>query len=99
MSFSTILADIQARADKASPIGSTIKFDFGDNQIIYLDGTSDVNTVSQEDKWSDCLVNMKAEDMEALLGGKLNPMMAFMSGKIKVKGDMGVAMKLQSFLG
>jgi len=37
--------------------------------------------------------------MESLMAGKLNPMMAFMSGKIKVKGDMGVAMKLQSFLG
>jgi acyl-CoA dehydrogenase len=58
-----------------------------------------VNIVSPEDKWSDCLVNIKAEDMEALMAGKLNPMMAFMSGKIKVKGDMGVAMKLQSFLG
>jgi putative sterol carrier protein len=37
--------------------------------------------------------------MEQLRSGSLNPMMAIMSGKIKVKGDMSVAMKLQSMLG
>jgi putative sterol carrier protein len=30
--------------------------------------------------------------------GDLNPMMAVMSGKVKIKGDMGLAMKLQSLL-
>jgi len=38
------------------------------------------------------------EDAFGLLSGDLNPMMAFMSGKLKIKGDMGVAMKIaQSF--
>jgi putative sterol carrier protein len=34
-----------------------------------------------------------------VLSGKLNPAMAFMSGKIKVQGDMALAMKLQQLLG
>ncbi|MBL0023782.1 MAG: SCP2 sterol-binding domain-containing protein [Saprospiraceae bacterium] len=33
-----------------------------------------------------------------LKNGELNPMMAVMSGKIKIKGDMGLAMKLQSLI-
>ena len=34
-----------------------------------------------------------------LVKGELNPMMAVMTGKVKIKGDMGVAMKLQSLVG
>jgi len=43
-------------------------------------------------------VTMSSEDFRAMLAGELNPAAAFMSGKLKVKGDMGLAMKLQSFL-
>ena len=66
-------------------------------RILYIDGTGSSNEVSQEDKEADCTISIKEEDFIKLVGGKLNPMMAFMSGKIKVAGDMSVAMKLQSF--
>ncbi len=99
MAYDSVLEDIQNRAVNNAPIGSTLKLDFGDGQIIYLDGTGEANTVSGEDKDAACLVQVKLEDMEDLLAGKLNPMTAFMFGKLKVKGDMGVAMKLQAFLG
>jgi putative sterol carrier protein len=36
--------------------------------------------------------------MVDMVTGKLDPTMAFMSGKIKIKGDMGLAMKLQTIL-
>ena len=39
---------------------------------------------------------MDADDLNKLMNGDLNPMTAFMFGKLKVSGDMGVAMKLQS---
>lgn len=99
MSVQTILDDIQTRANRNTPIGSSIKFDFGDGQVIHIDGTGDANVVTQDDKDAACVVHVSASDMLELLQGKLNPMTAFMFGKLKVKGDMGVAMKLQSFLG
>ena len=40
----------------------------------------------------------KAEDWVAIATGKMNATSAFMQGKIKVKGDMSMAMKLQSLL-
>ena len=40
----------------------------------------------------------KAEDWVSIATGKMNPTSAFMQGKIKVKGDMSLAMKLQTLL-
>jgi putative sterol carrier protein len=42
---------------------------------------------------------MDADDFEAMSTGDLNPMMAFMSGKIKVDGDLNAVMKFQSLVG
>ena len=39
---------------------------------------------------------MAAQDWLDMIGGKLNGQMAFMSGKLKLKGDMGFAMKMGS---
>lgn len=39
-----------------------------------------------------------ADTFRAILGGELNPTLAFMSGKLKLDGDMGTAMKLGSAL-
>ena len=46
-----------------------------------------------------CTINMKEKDFIDLWTGKLPGTQAFMMGKLKLKGDMGLAMKLQNFLG
>ena len=46
----------------------------------------------------DILVTMKAPDFVNFINGKLNGQMAFMTGKLKVKGNMQLAMKLQNLL-
>ena len=45
-----------------------------------------------------CTVSATDADFLNIVNGKLNPQMAFMSGKIKIQGDMALAMKLQSIL-
>jgi hypothetical protein len=45
-----------------------------------------------------CTVNCIDSDFLNIVNGKLNPQMAFMSGKLKIQGDMGLAMKLQQIL-
>lgn len=45
-----------------------------------------------------CTVTATDLDFMNIVNGKLNPQMAFMSGKLKIQGDMGLAMKLQQIL-
>jgi putative sterol carrier protein len=43
-------------------------------------------------------MNMKADDFIKMASGQLKPTTAFMTGKLKIKGDMGAAMKLEKVL-
>ncbi|XP_019386989.1 PREDICTED: non-specific lipid-transfer protein [Crocodylus porosus] len=55
-------------------------------------GSVDVNS----DKKADCTITMADADLLALMTGKMNPQTAFFQGKLKVAGNMGLAMKLQN---
>lgn len=46
-----------------------------------------------------CTVTCAANDFLNITSGKMNPQMAFMSGKLKIKGEMALAMKLQKIIG
>ena len=97
-SMETLVEGIQQQAASAKPLGKTLKFDM-DGQQLFIDGTGSTNVVSINNETADCTVNVSMTDFQSLMNGDLNPMSAFMSGKIKVDGDMGVAMKLQSLFG
>lgn len=94
------LAGATQQIDSALKGGSdfdkTVKFDFGDDGKLFVDGPN--NAASNEDKPADATVRVSWEDFKSLAQGQLDPMQAFMSGKVAVDGDMSVAMKLQSLL-
>lgn len=76
--------------------GKKVKFDFGDAGKIFLDGVA--NKVSSDDVDADTTIKVKLEDFVAMAQGALDPTAAFMQGKLRVEGDMGVAMQLQSVM-
>lgn len=84
-----------ASSDKS--LGSTIKFAF-DEGVIFVDGSAEPMTVSNEDRDADCTIRMSLGDFEDMVAGETDPTMAYMTGKLKVEGDMGVAMKLSSVI-
>jgi len=90
------LAEVTQKAQSAlagADFSNTVKFDFGDVGKLFLDGPN--AKASNEDAPADATVNVGWDDFQGLLQGTLDPMMAFMQGKVKVAGDMSVAMKLQ----
>ncbi len=86
---------LRTKVGAQSGLNATLKFDCGDDGVIYLDGKSVPNTVSNEDKEADCTVKISHENLVALMTGELEPATGFMMGKFKVSGDMSVALKLQ----
>lgn len=98
MDIATVTTGLKAKAETAAELGKTVKFDFGDDGKIFVDGNNG-NAVSNDDVDADCTVQVSMSDFVDMAEGRLNAMNAFMGGKLKVLGDMSVAMKLQTILG
>lgn len=54
------------------------------------------SVLPDSDKKADCTITMADSDLLALMTGKMNPQSAFFQGKLKIAGNMGLAMKLQN---
>lgn len=97
MTLQELTAKMSEGASKKTAFGNTVKF-ATDEGNIYIDGMQSPPTVNNDDKAADCTIKMSLGDLVDLVGGKLDGMSAFMTGKLKIEGDMGVAMKLQTIL-
>ena len=95
MSLESTTDLLRTRLGTDSGLGATVKFYFGAEGVIYLDGASAPNTVSNEDVDAACTILITLEDFESLVGGDLDAAGAFMMGKLKVEGDMAIAMRLR----
>jgi len=76
--------------------GKRVKLDFGDEGAIMLDGAA--QQVSEDNGDADTTIKVSWADWQAMAAGQLDGMTAFMTGKLKVEGDMGNAMQLQGVL-
>jgi len=83
---------------KDSGLGKKFKIDFGDDGCIFIDATANPNTVSNEDGDASTTLRISMADYQKLLSGELNGQMAFMSGKLKIDGDLGGAMALGTYM-
>jgi putative sterol carrier protein len=91
------LAAVTAKLQEALAGGGfdkIIKFDFGSVGKILLNGPA--AKASNEDGPADATINVAFEDFLKLAQGQLDPTAAFMTGKLKIAGDMAAALKLQS---
>jgi len=94
----TIIDGLKEKVGKDCGLGSVVKFDFGDQGSVILDASQVPNVVSTEGPEPDCTMVISIEDFMAMAEGSLDGVSAFMTGRLKVNGDMGIAMKLGALL-
>jgi putative sterol carrier protein len=90
-------ANLASRADTSKTAGMTNSYVFdiegaGQWTVDVADGTVSVKEGGGD---ADVTISSSQETFEKIVAGEQNPTSAYMTGKLKIKGDMGAAMKLQ----
>jgi putative sterol carrier protein len=88
---------LETRVDPAKAAGMTAsyRFDIDGSGSWTVDVDDGKVSVAENGADADCTISASSETFLKIANGEQNPTAAYMSGKLKVKGDMGQAMKLQ----
>ena len=82
-------------ADRAAELNHSYAFDIGDaGQWTVAAGDDGLNVTEGLDE-ADVTITTSEDVFMRIVSGEQNPTTAYMTGKLKMKGDMGAAMKLQ----
>lgn len=98
MTFENIEKTIREKLSYAPQLGAKIKLDFGDDGLILIDGTQTPAVMSNDDDDADTTFLCSLSLFNEIIDGTQDPTMAFMTGKLKIQGSMGYAMKISALL-
>jgi len=98
--FDTRIAAMTQDSDAQKTVNGVYRFDLsGPNGGSWIvDFKADTAGVRQGDENGQCTIAMTDDNFMAMLAGKISPRLAYMGGKLKVQGDMSLAMKLGQVL-
>ena len=95
-----IVQKISKALPRAQGLDSLIALDVGGADLMIIDTESEppqfypLSRPEAEAILPDCTIFMKPQVMLDLMEGKIHPMWAYSTGKLKIQGNMGAAMKL-----
>ncbi len=96
-----LVAKMQGKAGHLRRLGYRVRFDLTDTaESVLVDGTTSAASITEASSAdeADTVLMLSSDDLAKLIAGRLSPMLAFATGKLKVEGSKGVAMKLASLL-
>lgn len=97
MDISDIRQELAENVQKIPPIGKKLKFKLDEDYIV-IDGSGDENILKDVDEDAHCTITMSVETYMKLQRKEIKPMIATLTGKLKVKGDIGLAQKLKQLM-
>jgi putative sterol carrier protein len=77
-------------------IDGVVKFVVEDEGVVQID--QDGASEAQGEVAADCTMTASAQTFRGILDGEVDPTAAFMSGRLRVEGEMGLAMELARIL-
>ncbi len=84
----------------ADSFGSTVLFDFDGDGAVFVDGNQEPPVVeAASGQEADCTITASEDVFREMMEGDLDPTAAYMTGKMKIDGDMGAAMAVGRLLG
>src|SRR5215208_8152458 len=97
MSAREFFESLESRVDESKTAGmnNSFLFDIDGAGIWLVRVEGGKVNVTEGEQDADAVIKASEETFEKLVSGEQNPTSAYMTGKLKVKGDMGAAMKLQ----
>jgi len=103
MDLAALRQVIEQRARAAPGLRARVDFVFDDGDVLHLDATRQPPEISEgstdpDADLPDTTLRVSKDTLSRIIGGELGATMAFMTGKLKVSGDMQVALKLQEIL-
>ncbi len=96
MKIDQIRKELQEKVRTIDPIGKVLKFNL-DNEFIIID-SADNNKISSEDREADCVITMSINTYLKLQKKEIKPLIATLTGKLKIKGNLGIARKLKQLM-
>ena len=96
--MTTLIEATKQKVGHGAGTGKVLKFVFNEGGQITVDERTPPPKVSDEDMDAACTITLSTDIFQKLLQGEMDPTMAFMTGKLKINGDMALAMKVQQML-
>ena len=104
MTFNELVAKVKGMAEKVDASGTDflavqVNIEGKDSGVFYVeakDGKVSVEPYEYHDR--NCAITMKMDNFNKLIDGKLDPIIAFTTGKLKVDGDAGKALEFSKLL-
>ncbi len=82
-----------------SGLDAKIKFKFGEDGTLYIDGKAQPNQVHNTDDNSDITISVSMDNFVRIIDKQLNPKLALMTGRMRLRGDIRIAMRLDKVFG
>ena len=98
MNLDPMIETIRRRVGEDSGLDGVIKVDLGDDGAIYIDATDVPNEVGTVPREADCTFALKLEDLRMIVEGRLGGITAYVTGKLRIGGDMDMAARLRRML-
>lgn len=98
MSAESLIPRFQEKLKTNFDFRGVVKFDLGPDGFLHVDASKRPAVIKTEDAEAALTLTLTKDLLTGLMSGTKDPNIAYLTGKLKIKGPMGLAMKLNAFL-